>query len=105
MRGTTEDEQPVYFLQSAQLDLAQRSGLLQPSEALFDPPAAAQTDRIAGLPRGSAVQVAGAVSVVLGDVWSHVQLSHRAHKILRVVSFVGTYGNAACAALLFLLKH
>ena len=41
VRGATEDEQPVDFLQSAQLDLAQWAGLLQPSEALLDQPAPA----------------------------------------------------------------
>ncbi len=65
VRGATEDEQPVHFLQAAQLDLAQRAGLLEPSEALLDQPAAAQADSIAGLARGSPVQVAAAALIVL----------------------------------------
>jgi hypothetical protein len=64
VRRATEDEQPVHFLQTPQLYLAQRPGLLQPSKALFDQPSAAQADGIAGLARGSAVQVAGAAFVV-----------------------------------------
>src|SRR5271154_2091139 len=72
VRRTTEDEQPVHFLQASQLDLAQRPGLLQPSEAFFDQPAPAQADGIAGLTRGSAVQVAGAALVVLRNMRRHV---------------------------------
>jgi hypothetical protein len=60
VRGATEDEHPIHFLQAAQLDLAQRAGLLQPSKALFDQPSAAHADDIAGLARGSAIQVAAA---------------------------------------------
>jgi len=36
VRCATEDEQPVHILQAAQLDLAQRAGLLQPAETLLD---------------------------------------------------------------------
>ncbi len=80
VRRATEDEQPVHFLQAAQLDLAQRAGLLQPSESLFDEPSATQADGIAGLARGSAIQVAGAAFVVLRNIRSHVQFPHRADK-------------------------
>ena len=86
VRGTTEDEQPVHFLQTSQLDLAQRAGLLQPSEALFDQPSPAQTDGVAGLSCGSAVQIAAPPLVVLRNMRRHVQLPHRADEILRVVS-------------------
>src|SRR5579884_2533587 len=51
VRRATEDEQPVHFLQAAQLDLAQRAGLLQPSESLFDQPSPAKADALAGLAR------------------------------------------------------
>src|ERR1019366_7638951 len=95
VRRATEDEQPVHFLQASQLDLAQRAGLLQPSESLFDQPSAAQADGITGLARGSAVQVAGAAFVVLGNVRRHVRLPHRADEILRVVSLVGAHRDAA----------
>src|SRR5580658_2911083 len=61
MRRATEDEQPV---------------------ALLDQPAAAQADGVAGLARGSAVQVAAAALVVVRNVRRHVQLSRGAHKIL-----------------------
>lgn len=44
------------FASPAILYLPQMSGLLQPSETLFDQPAAAQTDGIAGLPHSSPVQ-------------------------------------------------
>ena len=79
MRRATEDEQPVHFLQASQLGLAQRAGLLQPSESLFDQPSAAQADGIAGLARGSAVQVAGAAFVVNryrepGSQWSRMRV-------------------------------
>src|SRR5260370_42143888 len=95
VRGATEDEQPIHFLQTPQLDLAQRAGLLQPSKALFDQPSTAEADRIAGLAWGSAVQVAGAALVVPGNVRCHVQLPHRADEILRVVSLVRTHRDAA----------
>jgi len=36
VRGATEDEQPVHFLQASQLELAQRAGLLEPSEQQGD---------------------------------------------------------------------
>src|SRR4030088_3063356 len=57
VRGATEDEQPVHLVQSAQLHLVDRAGLLQPSEALLDQPATAQADGIAGVPGGSPVEV------------------------------------------------
>ncbi len=72
---------------------------------LFDQPSAAQTDGIAGLARGSAVQVARAALVVLGNVRRHVQLPHRADEVLRVVSLVGTHRDAPRAALLLFGKH
>ena len=86
VRGATEDEQPVHLLDSSQLDLAQRAGLLEPSKAFLHQPTPAQADGIAGLARGSAVQVAAAAVVVLRNMWRHVQLPHRADEILRVVS-------------------
>jgi len=58
--GATEDEQPVHFLQTSQLDLTQWACLLEPAEALLDQPSPAQANGIAGLTRGSAVQVAAA---------------------------------------------
>lgn len=42
--GATEDEQPVDLFQAAQLHLAQRTGLLQPAEALLHQPAPAEAD-------------------------------------------------------------
>ena len=80
---------------ASQLYLAQRSGLFQPSEALFDQPSPAQAGGIAGLARGSTVQVAGAALVVPRNVRCHVQLSHRADEILRVVGLVRTHRDAA----------
>ena len=41
--GAAEDEQPVDLVQSAQLYLADRSGLLEPSKSLFDQPSAEVT--------------------------------------------------------------
>ena len=105
MRSATEDEQPVHLFQSAQLDLPKRTSLLQPPKAFFDEPAAAQTDRIAGLPRGSAIQVAAAALVVLRDMGRHVQLPDRPDEILRIVSLVGAHGDAAWTALLLLGQH
>ena len=61
------------------------ASLLQPPEAFFDQPAAAQTDSIARLSRGSAAQVAAAVLVVLRNVRSYIQLPYGAHEILAVV--------------------
>ena len=95
MRRATEDEQPVHFLQSSQLDLAQRADLLQPPKALFDQPSPAQADGIAGLPRSPAVQITGAALVVLRHMWGYVQIPNRTHKILAVVSLVGAHGDAA----------
>src|SRR5450755_3290746 len=101
----TEDEQPVHFLQPSQLDLPQWPGLLQPPKALFDQPTAAQTDGIAWLPRGSAVQVAAAVLVVPGDVRGHIQFPYGAHEILTVIRLVGAHSDATCTALLLLGQH
>src|ERR1700676_3059363 len=95
VRRATEDEQPVHFLQASQLDLAQRASLLQPSESLFDQPSATQTDGIAGLARGSTIQVAHAALVCPGNVRRHVQLPHCADEILRVVSLVRAHCDAA----------
>jgi len=50
MGGAAEDEQPVYFVQAAQLHLAQRARLLQPAEALLDQPSPAQAEGIARVP-------------------------------------------------------
>ncbi len=85
MRGATEDEQPVHFLQAAQLDLAQRPGLLQLAEALLDQPWATQADGISRMPSGPAIQVAAPSLVVLRNMRSAVQLAAGGNKILRVV--------------------
>src|ERR1700674_4769305 len=74
VRRATEDEQPVHFLQASQLDLAQRASLLQPSECLFDQPSATQTDGIAGLARGSTIQVAQTSLFVPRNVGRKLQL-------------------------------
>ena len=104
VRGATEDEQPVHFFQASQLDLAQRAGLLKPTEALLDQPSPAQADGIARLPCGSSVQVAAAALVVLRYMRCHVQLPHRADEILAVVSLVRAHRDAPRAALLLLLQ-
>ena len=62
---------------------------------LLDQPAPAQADGVAGLARGSVVQVAAAALVVVRNVRRHVQLSRGAHKILAVVGLVGAHGDAA----------
>ena len=103
--GATEDEQPVYFLQATQLDLAQRAGLLEPTEALFNEPATAATDGIARLACGSAVQVARAAFVVLRHMRGHVKFPHRAHKIPGVVRLVCAHGDAPGAAHLLAVEH
>lgn len=95
MRGATEDEQPIHFLQPPQLDLAQRPGLLQPAKALLHKPSPAQADSVAGLARGPAIQVTAAAVVMLRNMGRHVQLPHRADEILGVVSLVCADGDAA----------
>ena len=77
----------------------------QPPETLFDQPATAQTNAIAGLACSSPIQVAAAALVVLRHMRSYMQLPYRAHKVLRVVGLVGAEGNAPGAPLLLLLQH
>src|SRR5713226_9666907 len=67
--GATEDEQPVDLVQSAQLHLADRAGLLEPSKSLFDQPSAAQADGVAGMPRGSAIEVRAASRSAYPSAW------------------------------------
>jgi hypothetical protein len=81
----TEDEQPFDVVQTAQLHLADRSGLLEPSKSLFDQPSAAQADGVTGMPRGSAVEVRAASLLVLGHMCDDVQLACGRDEILRVV--------------------
>ena len=95
MRGATEDEQPIHFLQSPQLDLAQRPGLLQPSKALLHKPSPAQADGVSGLARGPAIQVTAAAVVILRNMRRHVQLPHRTDEIPGVVGLVRADGDAA----------
>jgi hypothetical protein len=68
VRGAAEDDQPVHFVQLAQLYLAQWAGLLQPAEALLDQPAAAQADLIARMPGGSAIQVRALLTMEVRSV-------------------------------------
>jgi hypothetical protein len=89
VRGATEDEQPVHFVQSAQLHLADRAGLLEPSEALLDQPATAQADGIAGVPGGSPVEVRAAFLVVLGHMHGDIQLARGIRVGGRFVRVVG----------------
>ena len=60
---------------------------------------------VAGLPRGSAVEVAAAALVVPGHMRGHVQLPRGAHEILAVVSLVGAHGDAPRTALLLCRQH
>jgi hypothetical protein len=103
VRGATEDEQPVHLVQTAQLDLAQRAGLLQPSEALLHQPAAAQADRVAGVPCGSPVEVRAALGVVLRNMQGDVELERSLDEVLRVAGLVRAQRDApfAASALLF----
>jgi len=81
-----EDEDPVHLGQPAHLHLAERADLLHPAEGLFDQPAAAQADRVAGVPGGSSVHVRAPSVVVLGDVRRDLQGSRGGHEVLGVVS-------------------
>jgi hypothetical protein len=105
MRRETKHDQPVHLLQSAQLYLPLRADLLQPAKALFDQPAAAQTNLIAELSRPSPVQIAGSVLVVLPYMRRHVQFTHRGYEILALVGPVGAHCNAPRAALLLVVEH
>ena len=80
--GATEDEQPIDLVQSAQLHLAYRTGLFEPSKSFFDQPSAAQADGVAGMPRGSAVEVRAAPLLVLGHMRGDVQGAVAAMKSL-----------------------
>src|SRR5258708_4496886 len=57
------------------------------------------------LPRGSAVQVAAAVLVVLGNVRGHIQFPYGAHESSLSYALVGAHSNAARTALLLLGQH
>jgi hypothetical protein len=103
--GAAEDEQPVNLVQSAQLHLADRAGLLEPSKSLFDQPSAAQADGVAGMPRGSAVEVRAAPLLVLGHMRGDVQGTCGRDEILGVVSLVRAYGDAPPASFSLVLKH
>src|SRR5260370_2383965 len=105
VRGATEDEQPVHLVQSAQLHLADRAGLLQPSEALLDQPATAQADGIAGVPGGSPVEVRAAFLVVLGHSHGDIQLARAVHEIPAVEALVRARRDPPLTALLLLLGH
>jgi hypothetical protein len=85
VRRAAEDEQPVHLVQSAQLHLTQRPGLLQPPEALFDQPAAAQTDGINGLACILRSRLLLRPLSFFVTWRSYIQLPHGAHKILRAV--------------------
>ena len=91
--GAAEDEDPVHLMQTAQLDLPNRAGLLQPSEALLDQPSPAQADRIAGMSGGSAIHIRAASLLVLHYMRGHVQRLGGSDEVLRVVSLVGTDGD------------
>ena len=105
MRRATEDEQPVDLFQPSQLDLSQRASLFQPPKALFHQPAATQTDRVARLSRGPAVQIAAAVLVVHRYMRGYVQFSQGAHKIFAVITLVGAYRDAPRTTLLLFGQH
>jgi hypothetical protein len=81
----TEDEQSIDLVQSAQLHLADRTGLLEPSKSLFDQPSAAHADGVAGMPRGSAAEVRAAPLLVLRHMRGDVQGTHGGDEILGVV--------------------
>src|SRR5258707_12535203 len=103
--GAAEDEQPIDLVQSAQLYLADRAGLLEPSNSLFDQPSAAQADGVAGMPRGSAVEVRAAPLLVLGHMRGDVQGACSRDEILGVVGLVRAYGDAPPASCSLVLKH
>jgi hypothetical protein len=105
MSGATENEQPAHVLQPTQLDPSQRTGLLEPTEALLDEPSATQADGIAGLSCGPSVQVAAPHLVVPGYMRSHVQLPCHSHKIPGFIGLGRSHGDAARAALLLLVEH
>ena len=100
--GAGEDEDPVHLMQTAQLDLPNRAGLLEPSEALLDQPSPAQADRVAGMPGGSAIHVRAASLLVLRYMRGHVERPGGGDEVLGVVSLVGTDGDTPQAA--FLLR-
>ena len=103
--SATEYEQPVHLRESSQLDLAQRASLFQPAKALLDQPTPAQANRVAGLPCGSAVQIAATALVVLRNMGCHIQLPHRAHKIVAVIGLVGAHRDPPLTTVLLLLQH
>ena len=105
MCRAVEHEQPIYLLQTSQLNLPQRSGLLQPAKALFKQASPAQADGISGLTCGCAVQVAAAPLVVLRNMRRYVQSPRRAHKSSVSQALSTLHGDAARVILLLLVAH
>src|SRR5258708_19419165 len=83
--GAIEDEDPVHLVQSAELDLADGAGLLQPSEALLNQPSPALADGVAWVSRRSAVEVAAASLVVLHHMRCDVQSARGCDEVPGVV--------------------
>lgn len=71
MPGATEVKQPVHRLDPLQLNLPERAGCLQPSEALLNQASPTQADGIAGPASRPAVQIALAPCIVPGHVRRH----------------------------------
>lgn len=63
-----EGEQPADLLHAPELDLAQQSHRLQPTEDLFHPFVLLLTDGIAGVPCGLAINRTGTVGRMLGHM-------------------------------------
>jgi len=88
----TEDELPIDLVQSA-IHVAHRTGLLKPSNSLSDQSSAGQADGVAGVPRGSAVEVGEPSLLVLRDMRGDVQLARGRGEVLRVVGLVRAYSD------------
>lgn len=67
---------------------------LGPAERLFNPLAQNQTDRVARMPRGAAVNGGGTAIVVLRDVRGHVEAAHVSDEAAGVEQLVGADGDA-----------
>src|SRR5580704_532605 len=93
-----EEEPASVSLPTLEAQLAATSDGLGPAEALLDPLADALTDRVAGVPCGSAVDRSAAIGGVLGDVWSDLPLAASLAEVAVVVGLVRAHRSTTSGA-------
>ena len=103
VRSAGESECPVFLGSTFMSGLTQQGAGLEPAKDLFCALSFSLAHLVAVVASRWTIDCTAAARVVLSEMWCHIQRTEWFHKVMRIISFVGTKSEAL--GLLFLLQR